>query len=62
MGLLSWIRGNWSGGKRGTLIEHPGPDSPRIAEIKEEAAEDVAAVELDDKYFSKDSPANEDDL
>lgn len=62
MGLLSKLRQNWSGGKRGSLIEHPGPDSPRIAEIKEEAAEDVARVEQDDKYFSEDSPANEDDL
>ncbi|HZR54538.1 MAG TPA: hypothetical protein VFB06_34195 [Streptosporangiaceae bacterium] len=62
MGLLSWIRENWAGGKRGTLVENAGRDSPRIADIKEAAAEDVAAVEQDDKYFSKDSPANEDDL
>jgi hypothetical protein len=62
MGLLSWIRENWSGGKRGSLVENAGQDSPRLEEIKEEAAEDVARVEQDDKYFSKDSPANEDEL
>ena len=63
MGLISWIRGNWSGGKPGGLVEEAGRDSPRIAEIKEAAAEDVAAVsEGDNSRVGMDSPANEDEL
>lgn len=63
MGLLSWIRGNWSGGKPGGLVEDAGQDSPHIAEIKEAAAEDVAAVEEgDNSPAGGDSPANEDEL
>lgn len=63
MGLFSWIRDNWRGSKPGhSLLRDAGPDSPELAEIKEAAAEDVAQVEQDDKSFSKDSPANEDEL
>ena len=62
MGIFSWIRQNWAGGKRGSLIKEEGPGSPRLQEIREAAADDVATVEQDDKYFSKDSPADEDDL
>jgi hypothetical protein len=62
MGLLSWIRGNWAGGKRGSLVEDQAPASPRLDQIRAAAAEDVARVEQDDKYFDEDSPANEDEL
>jgi hypothetical protein len=35
-------------------------DDPKLAEIQRNAAEDIEAVEQNDKYFDPDSPANED--
>jgi hypothetical protein len=37
-------------------------DDPKLEEIREAAAEDVAAVEEDDKYFPPDSPAKHEDM
>jgi hypothetical protein len=37
-------------------------DDPKLEGMREAAAEDVAAVEEDDKYFGADSPANEEDM
>jgi hypothetical protein len=58
MGILSWL-----GFRRpGRLhLVRSGRDNPRIEEIKRAAAEDVARVEEDDKYFDPDSPGNQED-
>jgi hypothetical protein len=45
-----------------SLIRVRGSGSARQQEIEREAAADVAAVEQDDKYFSPDAPANQDEL
>jgi hypothetical protein len=37
-------------------------DDPKLEGRREAVAEDVAAVEEDDKYFSPDSPANQEDV
>jgi hypothetical protein len=37
-------------------------DDPKLEGRREAAAEDVAAVEEDDKYFSPDSPAGQEDV
>jgi hypothetical protein len=37
-------------------------EDPELARIREAAAEDVAAVEQDDKYFDPDSPGQQDEL
>jgi hypothetical protein len=37
-------------------------DDPKLEERREAAAQDVAAVEEDDKYFGPDSPANREDM
>jgi hypothetical protein len=58
MGILSWLGFRKPGGVH---LVHSGPDKPRIEEIKRAAAEDVARVEEDDKYFDPDSPGNQKD-
>ncbi len=45
-----------------SLVRARGSGSTRQQEIEREAAADVAAVEQDDKYFSPDAPANQDEL
>ena len=45
-----------------SLVRTRGPESARQAEVEKDAAADVAAIEQDDKYFSPDAPANEDEL
>jgi len=45
-----------------SLVQDRGPESPREEEIQREAAADVAAIEQDDKYFSPDAPADQDEL
>jgi hypothetical protein len=37
-------------------------ESPKLQRVEQAAAEDVARVQEDDKYFDKDSPANQDEL
>jgi hypothetical protein len=37
-------------------------ESPELEEVEEAAAEDVARVREDDKYFGRDAPANQDEL
>lgn len=58
MGILSWLGFRRPGRLR---LVRSGPDKPRIEEIKTAAAEDVARVEEDDKYFDPDSPGNQED-
>jgi hypothetical protein len=37
-------------------------ESPKLQEVEQAAAEDVARVQEDDKYFDRNAPANEDEL
>ena len=37
-------------------------ESPKLQRVEQAAAEDVARVEEDDKYFDADAPANHDEL
>ena len=37
-------------------------ESPKLQRVEQAAAEDVARVEEDDKYFDADAPANQDEL
>jgi len=37
-------------------------ESPKLQQVEDAAAEDVARVLEDDKYFGKDAPANQDEL
>ena len=46
---------------RSSLIKYRYED-PDLEPIEKAAAEQVAAVEEDDKFFSRDSPANQDEL
>jgi len=65
MGILSWFRSLRSadapddGGSN--LIKYRYED-PDLEPIEEAAAADVAAVEQDDKFFGRDSPASQDEL
>jgi hypothetical protein len=65
MGILSWFRSRRSpddpdqGGP--SLIKLRYVD-PALEPIEEAAVADVARVEEDDKYFGRDSPANQDEL
>jgi hypothetical protein len=65
MGILSWFRSRRSadvpGDGRNSLIKYRYED-PDLEPIERAAAEDVAAVEEDDKYFGRDSPASQDEL
>jgi hypothetical protein len=77
MGIFSWFGSHRRTGKhaakRGTGADIPDPDlppslvrtnydDPELEALQEAAAEDVAAVQEDDKYFGKDSPANHEDM
>jgi hypothetical protein len=42
-----------------SLVDNQGPEPAHEEEIQQAAAEDVATVEQDDKYFSPDAPANQ---
>jgi len=65
MGILSWFRSRRSedapddGGS--SLIKYRY-DDPDLEETQRAAAADVAAVEQDDKYFGRDSPASQDEI
>ena len=65
MGILSWFRSRRSadvpGDGRNSLIKYRYED-PAYEQVEKAAAQDVAAVEEDDKYFSRDSPASQDEL
>jgi len=73
MGIRSWLssyRSNWSQdpdppdtsarpGRRGSLVDRYRKVNPKLEETKRAAAEDVARIEEDDKYFG---PADTDEL
>jgi len=65
MGISSWFgargsarRQNWL---RRLVIPATGHDDPQIDEMKRIAAEDVAELEEDDKYFDPDGPGSDRD-
>jgi hypothetical protein len=61
MGFFSWMSscGTVGDDEPPSLLRTNVPD-PELSEIQRRAAEDVARVEEDDKYFGRDSPANQD--
>jgi hypothetical protein len=65
MGIRSWFRSRRSEDVpedgRSSLIKYRYED-PDLEPIEKAAAEDVAAVEEDDKFFGRDSPASQDEL
>ena len=65
MGIRSWFRSRRSGDApedgRSSLIKYRYED-PDFEPIERAAAADVAAVEEDDKFFGRDSPASQDEL
>jgi hypothetical protein len=70
MGIRSWLRSLRSGDVQEEDVPDDEPSSlikyryedPAFEEVEKAAAQDVAAVEEDDKYFSRDSPASQDEL
>lgn len=68
MGFLSWFTEHTSGEKstwlRRWVFPRPGEPDPDIEDIQRAAAEDVAAMEAEDRrYFRHDGPGDrEDDL
>lgn len=70
MGIRSWLRSLRSedvqdedvpDGEPSSLIKYRYED-PDLEQVEQAAARDVAAVEEDDKYFGRDSPASQDEL
>ena len=70
MGIRSWLRSLRSEDVQDEDVPDDEPSSlikyryedPAFEPVEEAAAADVAAVEEDDKYFGKDSPASQDEL
>jgi hypothetical protein len=57
MGFFSWLASRWSDNspdQRRSLLYRNQYDDPALEDVRERAAEDVAAVEQDDKYFGAD--------
>ncbi|MGH3177924.1 MAG: hypothetical protein ACRDPF_29115 [Streptosporangiaceae bacterium] len=65
MGIRSWLRSLRSGDipddEPNSLIKYRYED-PAFEQVERAAAQDVAAVEEDAKYFGADSPASQDEL
>ena len=65
MGIRSWLRSLRSEDapedEPSSLIKYRYED-PDFEQVEEAAAQDVAAVEEDAKYFAPDSPASQDEL
>ena len=66
MGIRSWLRSLRSedvpdADEPSSLIKYRYED-PDLEQVEQAAAQDVAAVEEDDKYFGRDSPASQDEL
>ncbi len=70
MGIRSWLRSLRSEDVQDEDVPDDEPSSlikyryedPAFEEVEKAAAQDVAAVEEDAKYFSPDSPASQDEL
>ena len=70
MGIRSWLRSLRSDDVQDEDVPDDEPSSlikyryedPDFEEVENAAAQDVAAVEKDDKYISPDSPASQDEL
>jgi len=62
MGILAQFLGPFHPRRMVSLIRTRGPGTARQRQVEQDAAADVAAIEQDDKYFSPDAPANQDDL
>jgi|GEM_PF-870362 len=70
MGIRSWLRSLRSDDLQDEDVADDEPSSlikyryedPAYEQVEKAAAQDVAAVEEDDKYFSRDSPASQDEL
>ena len=71
MGIRSWLRSLRSDDVQDEDVPDDEPSSslikyryedPAFEQVENAAAQDVAAVEEDDKYFSRDSPASQDEL
>jgi hypothetical protein len=65
MGIRSWLRSLRSEDvpedEPSSLIKYRYED-PAFEQVEEAAAQDVAAVEEDARYFAPDSPASQDEL
>ena len=70
MGIRSWLRSLRSDDVEDEDVPDDEPSSlikyryedPAYEQVEKAAAQDVAAVEEDAKYFSPDSPASQDEL
>jgi hypothetical protein len=70
MGIRSWLRSLRSEDVQDEDVPDDEPSSlikyryedPALEQVEKAAAQDVAAVEEDAKYFSRDSPASQDEL
>ena len=76
MGILSWFRSRRPSGGPGQAAGTGGPvdtdeppslirlryEDPALEEIEQAAADDVARVQQDDRYFHADTPADRDEL
>ena len=70
MGIRSWLRSLRSEDVQDEDVPDDVPSSlikyryedPALEQVEKAAAQDVAAVEEDAKYFSPDSPASQDEL
>ena len=70
MGIRSWLRSLRSDDLQDEDVPDDEPSSlikyryedPAYEQVEKAAAQDVAAVEEDAKYFSRDSPASQDEL
>jgi hypothetical protein len=70
MGIRSWLRSLRSQDVQDEDVPDDEPSSlikyryedPAFEQVEKAAAQDVAAVEEDAKYFSPDSPASQDEL
>ena len=60
MGFFSWMSscGTVGDDEPPSLLKTNDP-GPELSEVQQRAAEDVARIQQDDKYFGRDSPANE---
>jgi hypothetical protein len=65
MGILSWFRSLRSADipedEPNSLIKYRYED-PAYEQVEKAAADDVAAVEEDDKFFGPDSPASQSEV